>query len=175
MVPVVSIVGRKNNGKTTLIEGIVPELKKRGYAVGTIKHHSHLVNLEDIDRKGKDTYRHQACGASAVVLSGSNKIMLVKEHRGTGGIDEIVRTYLSDLDMVLTEGYKVGDKPKIEVFRQEVGGEEGLLCSQEKDNLIAVVSNRKFDLGIPCFELNDYLNIADFLEKEFGEGRKAEG
>ncbi|MEW5767382.1 MAG: molybdopterin-guanine dinucleotide biosynthesis protein B, partial [bacterium] len=69
MVPVVSIVGGKNSGKTRLIEGIVPELKKRGYRIGTIKHDHHGLTAEDVDREGTDTYRHQLCGAESVVLS----------------------------------------------------------------------------------------------------------
>lgn len=167
MVPVVSIVGRKNSGKTTLIEGIVPELKRRGYRIGIIKHQSHRVDIEDIDSEGKDTYRHQLCGAEVVVLAGQDKLMFVKTLKDPLAIDEIRKIYLNGLDMVITEGYRAEDKPKIEVFREEVGKEEGLLCTQEKDNLIAVVSNCKFNVALPCFSLNDYSKIADFLEKEF--------
>jgi molybdopterin-guanine dinucleotide biosynthesis protein MobB len=167
MIPAVSIVGRKNSGKTTLIEGVVAELKRRGYRIGTIKHSAHELKLEDIDHEGKDTYRHQLSGAEVVILSGPNRLMLTREVMDYLSIDELRRIYLSGLDLILIEGYKKEDKPKIEVFRQEIGGEEGLLCSREKDNLIAIVSNRKFDLGIPCFGLNDYSGIADFLEKEF--------
>ncbi|MBI4778552.1 molybdopterin-guanine dinucleotide biosynthesis protein B [Candidatus Desantisbacteria bacterium] len=167
MIPIVSIVGRKNSGKTTLIKGIVPELKKRGYRVGTIKHHSHELSLEDVDKMGKDTYEHQSCGADAVVLSASNKLMLfraVKEHQG---IDDISQTYLRDMDIILTEGYKLENKPKIEIFRQEIGRDQGLLCNQKGDNLAAVVSDSAFDITVPCFGLLDHFLIADFLEKKF--------
>lgn len=170
MIPIVSIVGRKNSGKTTLIEGIVPELKRRGYRIGTIKHEAHSVNLEDIDREGKDTYRHQRCGSEAVVLAGKDKLMLIKAIKDPITINDI-KKYLNGLDLILTEGYKGEDKPKIEVFRKERGGE--LLCTKEKDNLVAIVSDLKFDLGLPCFTLNDYPKIADFLEKEF-IGKKQE-
>jgi molybdopterin-guanine dinucleotide biosynthesis protein MobB len=167
MVPVVSIVGRKNSGKTTLIEGVVAELKNRGHRIGTIKHDSHGLKPEDVDHEGTDTYKHQLSGAEIVILSGPNKLMLVRELNQPLNIDEIRKSYIDELDLILTEGYKAGDKPKIEVFRQEAGGSEGLLCSREKDNLIAIASDRKFDLGIPCFEMNDYSSIADLLEKEF--------
>jgi len=167
MIPVISIVGRKNSGKTTLIEGVVMELKSRGYRIGTIKHHTHGIRPEDVDLEGKDTYRHQNAGADVVILSGPNKLMLVKELNQPLTIDEIKKAYLHQLDLILTEGYKTEDKPKIEIFRQRVGSSEGLLCTKEKNNLVAVVSNRKFELGIPCFGLNDYTGRADFLEKEF--------
>jgi len=165
MVPVISIVGRKNSGKTTLIEGIIPELKKKGYRVGTIKHHSHDLELEDIDREGKDTYKHQLCGADAVVLSAPNKLMLFRVIEESQQIDDIRHTYLHSLDIILTEGYKLEDKPKIEVFRHQIGGDEGLLCNQKDNNLVAVATDYNFDLGIPCFGLDAYKDIADFIEQ----------
>ncbi len=170
MIPVVSIVGRKNSGKTTLIKGVVPELKKRGYRVGVIKHHGHELSLEDVDRVGKDTYEYQLCGAEAVVLAASNKLMLlqtVEEQQVFCSIDNISQMYLSDMDIILTEGYKLENKPKIEVFRQEIGKDQGLLCDQKNDNLVAVASDEKFDIALPCFGLLDYSMIADFLEKKF--------
>ncbi|MEK7275150.1 MAG: molybdopterin-guanine dinucleotide biosynthesis protein B [Candidatus Desantisbacteria bacterium] len=172
MIPVVSIVGRKNSGKTTLIKGIVPELKKRGYRVGVIKHHAHELSLEDVDRVGKDTYEYQLCGAEAVVLSASNKLMLFRSAEEQQGIDSISRTYLRDMDIILTEGYKLENKPKIEVFRQEIGREQGLLCDQKGDNLAAVVSDSELDITVPCFDLLDYFLIADFLEKKFIQSKK---
>ncbi|PIX17528.1 molybdopterin-guanine dinucleotide biosynthesis protein B [Candidatus Desantisbacteria bacterium CG_4_9_14_3_um_filter_40_11] len=165
MVPVISIVGRKNSGKTTLIEGIIPELKKKGYRVGTIKHHSHDLELEDIDREGKDTYKHQLCGENAVVLSAPNKLMLFRVIEESQQIDDIRHTYLHSLDIILTEGYKLEDKPKIEVFRHQIGGDEGLLCNQKDNNLVAVATDYNFDLGIPCFGLDAYKDIADFIEQ----------
>ncbi|MFH1963591.1 MAG: molybdopterin-guanine dinucleotide biosynthesis protein B [bacterium] len=172
MIPVVSIVGRKNSGKTTLIKGVVPELKKKGYRIGIIKHHWHELSLEDVDRVGKDTYEHQLCGAEAVVLSASNKLMLfqaVEEHQC---IDNISHTYLRNMDIILAEGYKLENKPKIEVFRQEIGRDQGLLCDQKKDNLVAVVSDSEFDITVPCFGLPDYSMVADFLEKKFIQPKK---
>lgn len=166
MVPVVSIVGCKNSGKTRLIEGVVPELKRRGYRIGTIKHDSHGLKPEGVDREGTDTYRHQLCGAESVVLSGPNKLMLIKQVNRPRTIDEINRAYLCGLDLVLAEGYKNEDKPKIEVYRQEVGGGNGLLCKPE-DNLIALVSDSRFALDLPWFGLNDYSRVADFLEEKF--------
>ncbi|MFH1097227.1 MAG: molybdopterin-guanine dinucleotide biosynthesis protein B [Candidatus Desantisbacteria bacterium] len=162
--PIVSIVGRKNSGKTTMIEGIIPELKKRGYRVGIIKHCSHELELKDIDREGTDTYKHQLRGADAVVLSCPNKLMLFQVTEESKQIDDIRHTYLQSVDIILTEGYKLEDKPKIEVFRRQIGGDEGLLCNQKDNNLVAVVSDCKFE-GMPCFELDAYKDITDFIEQ----------
>ncbi|MBU0600613.1 molybdopterin-guanine dinucleotide biosynthesis protein B [bacterium] len=167
MTPVVSIVGQKNSGKTTLIEKVIPELKKRGYRIGTIKHTIHEIKAKDIDRQDKDTYRHQMVGAEIVILSGPNKLMLLNEVKTPLCLDKIRKKYLDEMDLILTEGYKSEDKPKIEVFRQEAAEKEELLSSVEKDNLVAVVSNLKFELNIPFFGLDDYLKVADFLEKRF--------
>ena len=65
MIPIVSIVGRSNTGKTTLIEGIIPELKKQGYRVATIKHNRHGF---EVDHEGKDSWRHRRAGAAMTVL-----------------------------------------------------------------------------------------------------------
>ncbi|PIY18760.1 molybdopterin-guanine dinucleotide biosynthesis protein B, partial [Candidatus Desantisbacteria bacterium CG_4_10_14_3_um_filter_40_18] len=138
---------------------------KKGYRVGTIKHHSHDLELEDIDREGKDTYKHQLCGENAVVLSAPNKLMLFRVIEESQQIDDIRHTYLHSLDIILTEGYKLEDKPKIEVFRHQIGGDEGLLCNQKDNNLVAVATDYNFDLGIPCFGLDAYKDIADFIEQ----------
>lgn len=172
MVPVVSIVGRKNSGKTRLIEGIVSELKRREYTVGTIKHGVHHdIQLKDIDSEGTDTYRHYQAGVETVVLAAPEILALFKKIEKPQTIDQIRRVYLSELDIILTEGFKQEDKPKIEVVRSEISGE--LLCHPSEDNLVAIVSDKKFALDIPCFELNDYTGITDFLEKEFIQEDKA--
>lgn len=172
MVPVVSIVGKKNSGKTKLIEGVVSELKRRGYAVGTIKHSVHHdIQLKNVDSEGTDTYRHYSAGADTVVLAGKQMLALFKRIEKPKTIDQIRMAYLSGLDIILTEGFKQEDKPKIEIVRTEV--DEELLCSRSEDNLVAIVSDKKFELDIPCFELNDYAKVSDFLEKEFIKEDKA--
>jgi len=163
--PAVSIVGRKNSGKTTLIEGVIKELKSRGYRVGTIKHSLH-PNLQprDVDREGKDSYRHYNAGADVVVLTGE-KVLALFKGRGED-IDQIIKSYLSPIDIILIEGFKEGDKPKIEVLRKEIS--EDLVCNVQ--DLVAIVSDKKFELNIPSFGLNDYTQVADFLEKKFIKG-----
>jgi len=171
MIPIVSIVGRKNSGKTMLIEGVVSELKSRGKRVGTIKHSDHELNLDDFDHKGKDSYRHKTAGACVVILSSPSRLMIIKETSSPPAISDI-RRYLGDVDLILTEGYKSENKPKIEICRKASG--EGLLCTKEKDNLVAIATDSEFNPDLPCFMPDDYKGISDFLEKEFIAKKKQE-
>ncbi len=184
MIPIVSIVGKTNSGKTTLIEKIIPELKKRGYKVGIIKHDVHQF---EIDYEGKDTYRMTQAGADTVVIASTEKIAMIKnvmspsprpspsrgEDKGEGemSIDEITQQLLQDVDIVITEGYKRQGKPKIEATRS---GE--LLCTKD-NNLIAIVNNTDrnttFHLSsddlkeIPCFSLDGIEKIVNLIERRF--------
>lgn len=164
MVPIVSIVGRSDSGKTTLIEKLIPEFNRRGYRVGTIKHHFHSQALLDVDREGKDSWRHKQAGAAAVVLSSARQVALIRDVEAEITVDEAVEKLLGRVDLVLTEGFKEGNKPKIEVNREAQG--VPLLCGPE-DNLVAVVTDRNLDQGVPRFGLDDIVAIVDLIEKKF--------
>jgi len=163
MIPIISIVGKSKSGKTTLIENLVPELKRRGYRVGTIKHDVHGFQL---DREGKDTWRHAQAGVDTVVISSPQKAACIKKVDEELTIDELVCQFLSDVDIVLTEGYKRQDKPKIEVFRPETGGEP--LCVDD-DALLAIVSDAKTQIDSPHFHPHDVCKLADFIIEQFGD------
>jgi len=161
MPPIISIVGKSDSGKTTLLEKLIAEIKNRGYSIGTIKHDTHGF---DIDHEGKDTWRHKKSGASTVIISSPNKVAVIKDIKEEKTLDAIAAEYLQDMDLIFTEGYKLGNKPKIEVFRKEVHQE--LLCTED-DNLIAVASNQHFDLRVPCFDINDVKGLAALIEDKF--------
>ena len=75
-VPVISVVGRSNSGKTTLIVKLVKELKSRGYKVATIKHSHHHFEL---DTEGKDSWLHTQAGADAVVVASQNMMGIMRQ------------------------------------------------------------------------------------------------
>ncbi|MEW6680378.1 MAG: molybdopterin-guanine dinucleotide biosynthesis protein B [bacterium] len=152
----ISIVGKKNSGKTTLILGIVKELKERGYSVGVIKHISHDIDISDFDKEGRDTYKHFKGGADIVAAS-SNKLFALFQNLSEEKTIEEITPLFSNVDIVLTEGFKEENKPKIEVVKERP------ICKKE-DNLIAIISNKDFELGIPCFKPGDYPKIASFIE-----------
>jgi molybdopterin molybdotransferase len=159
--PVVSIVGKSDSGKTTLLEKLVPELRVRGYRVGTIKHDVHGF---DIDHKGKDSWRHKQSGARTVVISSPRKIAVVKDVDIEESLDSLVSKYFTDVDIVLTEGYKKEDKPKIEIFRAEI--HDAPLCLGD-GNLVALVSDDRLNLEAPRFGLEDIKGLADLVEARF--------
>jgi molybdopterin-guanine dinucleotide biosynthesis protein B len=161
MIPIISIVGKSDSGKTTLIEKLVPELTRRGYRVATIKHDMHGF---EVDREGKDSWRHKQAGAHTVVISSPKKIALIRDVERDLNLEEIRDKLIQDVDLILTEGYKKDVQPKIEVFREEKHKE--LLCTKE-DNLIGIVSNKTFDIGVSCFFLDDMKGLADYIEKRF--------
>jgi molybdopterin-guanine dinucleotide biosynthesis adapter protein len=166
MIPIISIVGKSDSGKTTLIEKLVPELTHRGYRVATVKHDVHGF---EVDREGKDSWRHKQAGAHTVIISSPQKIALIRDVEKDSTLDEIRRRWVQDVDLLLSEGYKKDVQPKIEVFRKEK--HKKLLCTK-KDNLVAIVSNRKFNVGVPCFHLEDMKGLSNFIEKEFLKSKK---
>jgi molybdopterin-guanine dinucleotide biosynthesis protein MobB len=161
MIPIVSIVGKSNSGKTTLLEKIISDLAGRGYRVATIKHNRHGFN---IDHEGKDSYRHKKAGALITVVSSPHQLALVQDVDHDHSFDEIRDKFIHDADIILTEGFKVNDYPKIEVFRSELKRE---LISKKEDGLVAVASDVKLDVDVPCLDLNHPKSISDFIEINF--------
>jgi molybdopterin-guanine dinucleotide biosynthesis protein MobB len=113
---IISIIGRKDAGKTTLAVALAGELVRRGHRVMTIKHGHHPA---DVDRPGSDTWRHFHEGRAERVLISSPDLRVLFE-RSADDYDPIglARRYMSGADIVLTEGYKAASLPKIEVFRR---------------------------------------------------------
>lgn len=161
MIPILSIVGTSDSGKTTLIERLLPLLTDRGYRIATVKHDVHGFV---VDQEGKDSWRHKQAGAHTVVISSPNKVALIRDVERDLTLDEIRDRFIQDVDIVISEGYKKDVQPKIEIFRKEK--HKKLLCTK-KDNLVAIVANQKFDVGVPCFDLEDMKGLTDFIEKEF--------
>ena len=156
MPPLITFVGLSNSGKTTLIEKLIPELKRRGYRIGTIKHTHHGFSM---DQKGKDTYRHRAAGADAVLAASPGQIALVKS-MPEDSLDSLL-PYFLDMDIVLVEGYKQEKKPKIEVFRSQI---HQTPLFPEDDLLLAVVTDSPYSARVPVFQFEDIQAICDLIE-----------
>jgi molybdopterin-guanine dinucleotide biosynthesis protein MobB len=113
---IISVIGRKNAGKTTLAVALMSELTRRGHRVMTIKHGHHPA---EVDRRGSDTWRHFNEGRAERVLIASPELRVLFE-RTPDDYDPIglARQYMQGADIVLTEGFKAAPLPKIEVFRR---------------------------------------------------------
>ena len=159
---IISIVGTSDSGKTILLERLIPEIIKRGYRVGVIKHSVHGFNL---DHEGKDSWRHKQAGAHTITLSSPTNVAMIKGVEQELTIDDIVSNYMDDMDIILTEGYKKEKKPKIEILKKD-GPQKDLLCKNDK-NLIAVVTDKKIDTDVPCFGSQDIVQLLDFLEQNY--------
>lgn len=154
--PVAAIAGFSNSGKTTLLEKLIREMTRRGLRVGTIKHDVHGFEM---DRKGKDTWRHKQAGASTTIISSPRQIGMVKDVDHDHDPLELA-ALMPETDLILLEGYKSADIPKIEIFRSAVSRK--LFCTDDP-NLLAIITDSTHDVGVPCFGHDDISGIADFL------------
>jgi molybdopterin-guanine dinucleotide biosynthesis protein B len=159
--PVVSIVGYSGSGKTTLIEKLISALKQRGLRVGTIKHDVHGFEM---DRPGKDSWRHKQAGASATIITSPRQIGMVMDADNDHHPMELL-PLMAGMDIVIVEGFKKANLPKIEVFRSENGKPPA--CRGDK-NLIAVVSNTSLDWGVPRYTDDDVETLTDVIIQKFG-------
>jgi molybdopterin-guanine dinucleotide biosynthesis protein MobB len=163
---IVSVVAKSGTGKTTLLEKLIAELKRRGYRVGAIKHDAHRF---DIDREGKDSWRLTQAGADTMVITSPAKLAMVKMNPGgeEPPLAETIDTLFGDVDIVLTEGFKKSAMPKIEVHRRERS--EVLLCRGEEHDpsLIAVASDVPWTLDVPVFGIDDAAAICDLIVERF--------
>jgi len=162
VIPILSIVGRSNSGKTTLLEKLIRELTRRGRRVGTIKHHFH--GPIEVDVPGKDSWRHKQAGALTVALFSPDAMFILGDIAGEWTLEAIAHQALFEVDLILTEGFKSGPMPKIEVNR--TAQELPLLCGPA-DHLVAVVTDRELPLPVPRFDLDAVGSLADFIEQEF--------
>jgi molybdopterin-guanine dinucleotide biosynthesis protein MobB len=159
--PVVCFVGRKNSGKTTLMEKVILGLKAAGYRVGAVKHDAHTF---EIDYPGKDSFRFQAAGADTTVISSPRKTAVVLHHQEELPLESILERFVSGVDIVLLEGYKSSRFPKIEVHRKATG--EPLL-HPIPPGLIAVATDEPVDAPAPRFDIHDPDSLRGFIIEQY--------
>jgi molybdopterin molybdotransferase len=165
--PIVSIVGRSESGKTLLVEQLIGEFKRRGYKIAALKH-SHCGDIE-VDQPGKDTWKFAQAGSDAVCISSPRKLVFIKKSDHDLRVDEVLPIIGNESNLVLVEGFKKSDLPKIEVHRKELG--DDLLCSPEE--LSAIVTDGSLDTPladnykVPILSWAGTAAIADFIEKNF--------
>ena len=156
---VMGIVGWSGSGKTSLLVEVLPILKGHGLAVSTMKHAHHRF---DVDKPGKDSFRHREAGASEVLVVTSSRWVLMHESREEPepSIESLIER-MTPVDLLLIEGFKTHHHPKLEIHRESEG--KSLLCWEDPE-IVAVASDVPLpDLKIPRLDLNDPSAIADFI------------
>lgn len=160
---VFGFAGYSNSGKTTLIEQLIPRFVERGLRVSLIKHAHHGF---DLDRPGKDSYRHREAGASEVFLVSSKRWVLMHELRDEAEPTlEYQMSLMAPCDLVLVEGFKYTAIPKIEVHRPENGK---ALLYPENTNIVAIATDVPLSAPLPVLDLNDTAAIAAFILDRVG-------
>ena len=156
---IVGFAGYSGSGKTTLLEQLIPRFVMIGQRVSVIKHAHHGF---DIDRPGKDSYRHREAGASEVLISSGQRWVLMSELRGGAepGLREQIR-HFSACDWILVEGFKREPIPKIEIWRKELAKEP--LFKNDPDIIAVACDEAPPDCDLPILSINDPDSIVEFL------------
>jgi molybdopterin-guanine dinucleotide biosynthesis protein B len=163
---IIGIAGFSGSGKTTLIEKVIPLLVGLGLRVSLVKHAHHEF---DVDRPGKDSYRHRHAGCTEVLVSSDRRWALMHELRGAPEptLAEQLR-HLSPCDVVIVEGYKREPIPKLEVHRRAA---DAPLLYPEDPHVIAIATDEPLDTSLPQIALDDAEGVARFLVEHFGLAR----
>jgi molybdopterin-guanine dinucleotide biosynthesis protein len=157
-IPVVSFIGKKKSGKTTVVLGVIAEMRRRGYKVAVIKHDTHGF---EVDVPGTDSFRFREIGAEVVGISSPDKYVWVAGTEDERPLGELVRQIREPVDLVITEGFKRQDAPKIEVSRRARSTE----LVSAPDELLGIASDQQFPTyPTPQFSLDDFTGLADLLE-----------
>ena len=161
---VFGLAGWSGSGKTTMMERMLPEIIARDVTVSTIKHAHHHF---DIDKPGKDSYRHREAGAREVMISSSQRWVMMHENRGDAEPDpDDLLARMSPVDLVIIEGFKSWPHPKLEIHRRGVG--DGLLCTKDS-TIVAVASDHAVTgLTVPVLDLDDTSAVVDFMLTRMG-------
>ena len=157
-IPIYSVVAYSGTGKTTLLAKLVAELKSRGVRVAVIKHDAHDF---DIDHEGKDSWMFTRAGADVTVIVSDSKAAIMENRPIT--LDMLL-SKVTDVDIILTEGYKSGVWPKIAVKR----GSTGKPLPFPSGECFAIVTDVPEDTDTPCFGLDDVKGLADLLVGDKG-------
>ncbi|MGD9159092.1 MAG: molybdopterin-guanine dinucleotide biosynthesis protein B [Desulfobacteraceae bacterium] len=159
-VPAVIIAGWSGSGKTTLVEKLLPALKKKKLKVGTVKHHHGALSL---DKPGKDSWRHRQAGADKTIIASPDSVGMIMTINHEPVLDELLY-YMSDMDIVVVEGFKKEKWPKVEIFRSAVHEKPGFL---DDPDLIAIASDTELESTVPVFDLDNPEKLADFIADHF--------
>ena len=160
---VIGFAGFSGSGKTTLVERLIPALKLKGLRVSVAKHAHHDF---DIDREGKDTYRHRQAGAFEVIVASDRRLALMREFEQVArmNVHHLLAELYDGVDWVLVEGFKDSNLPKIEVWRAACGTPARY---PDDDFIVAIATDSPLEMPVPTLrpvlDLNDPESVARWL------------
>ncbi|HIQ14037.1 MAG TPA: molybdopterin-guanine dinucleotide biosynthesis protein B [Leucothrix sp.] len=163
--PLLGFAAYSGTGKTTLLCKLIPILKAKGIRIGVVKHAHHNI---DIDHPKKDSYKLRQSGAIKTLVASRKRTAIIIEHPDNeeeptleGALKNI---HTKDLDLILVEGFKFADLPKIELHRAAL--DKPYIYPNDK-NIIAIAIDHKLDdLNAPVqLDLNKPQQIADYIEE----------
>lgn len=167
MVPHIAFVGDSGSGKTLLVTRLIAVFRSQGLRVGGVKHTHHEF---EIDREGKDSHRMKKAGAQTVLVASPHRVALVRNLERPLGLEEILENYFRGLNLVLVEGFRDSQAPKIAVCRGNARGSSSLSVLASLSNLVAAVTDDHEALeetlpGMPSFAFDAIEELADFVER----------
>jgi len=163
MPPIVSVVGKSDSGKTTLLEALLKILRQRGYRIAVIKH---AADSFEPDAPNKDSWRLSQAGSEVAAVSSKDRLVIIRHLANDAGPQELVQYVGADCDLVLTEGFKQYPYPKIEVIRSEPGAEP----VSPPEQLLAIVTDKPLDTKAPQFAREEAVEIANLIEQKYLTG-----
>ena len=167
--PLFGIVGWKNSGKTTLTSRLIAELTRRGLKVGAIKHAHHAF---DVDQPGRDSHKFREAGAREVAVVSGKRVAIMHELREEPepALEDVLKR-LEGSDLILIEGYKRHDHPKIEARRLDSVQQDAM--GDAFPGIVAIASDHEVETGaVPVFALDDVAGMAEFILKHTGLDKK---
>ncbi|MEH7381730.1 molybdopterin-guanine dinucleotide biosynthesis protein B [Bacillus sp. JJ1533] len=160
--PLLQIVGFQNSGKTTLVEKVVKKGTDLGHKIATIKHHGHQTSLESLHQE-KDSSRHFQAGAFATIVEGGGSLQL-EAKTSEWSLVKLIQLYaFFENDMIVIEGYKTAEYPKIVLIKKE----EDMELLTSLTNIAAVITWIPIQTTFPLFHIDDEEN---YLKWIFSEG-----
>ena len=157
---IVSIVGKSDSGKTTLLEALIKVLKQRGRRIAVIKH---AADDFELDTPNKDSWRFSQAGSEVSAISSKGNLAVVRRLKNDPDPRELVQYAGADCDLVLTEGFKQHPYPKIEIIR----GDQGSELVSPPVQLLAIVTDKPLDINVPQFTREAVTEIADLIEQRY--------
>lgn len=160
---IISFIAKSGTGKTTLIEKLINILSGKGYKISSIKHTDHEIN---VDTPGKDSWRHKNAGAFSSMLLSEKKLTFFSDIEAPPDIKNIISKFFTGSDIVIIEGFKGLDIPRVELLRKEVSPEMEIKYLNDPNLFLVCADETIKDLKIPQININDSKKIAGFIEEE---------